>query len=1614
MLGGNMTTIDTRKALAVVLAVVALTGMVTPALAVSAASTGPADLHAGQSPSTDGQASVGTPAEQASIAPPDRNETATVTTTNVTLVTGQTVTVVEQGNETTYQVHSPGLRKVETRQGTYVFPQSVDFTTFEPALFNVDQLVAQNYTDADTDSVPIIVERRETAGPFGLESFGSSLAAAEGVETKSVLGSANAVASSVSKADASAVAARLRADPSVERVHLDSQIELNLDEANELVSAPSGRQQYNVTGTNVTVAVVDSGVDNSHPMLEDAVVDEADMVEHDGVAQDTVGHGTHVAGIVAGRSVNGSNITGIAPNASIMDVRVGDYYLTESDIIEGVEYAVTNDADIISMSLGGSPSTNDPLVDAVQNASDNGVTVVVAAGNDGSYGRETIGSPGVAPEVITVGASDKSDRLAYFSSRGPTSLQHYVKPDLVAPGVDIESAAQGRNGTTTMSGTSMATPAVSGAAALLIAEHPDWNQSQVRSALVTTTDRLDASYDVYQTGSGRLNVSRALGTDLLVSPSTVQFGLIDGSASKNVTLHNDGDENRTLSLDASVRAVSGSGSGTATLGTRSVTLAPNETATVELTVTATGNGFFSGRLAINDSAATGNESWRRASFGFVSQRTVTVHSNGLNGTSVEGDVVTINDGYYTRSIGSLDENGTYTATGLPNGTYTVTVHGTDESANNQSVLSLATVNVTGDTTVTVNESDTVRFRFDTSNLSGANESLSVLQRDVTAELDGVPFRIDAAFPESTTFRVSNISDLNVSTHHIVVPSAAYPNETRNLDTPELYDVVNATWGVDGPVTYAPTREALAVKNITYHRTDPGVTIWVARHWGITNRSVHESTYFVPYYELDGRTDQTIYASQHAANESVEYAIEGVGYWWWTDDTTSVVQDGTNTTLNRYPLLIDVGTPEPDYGKAFNVESTTIDQAGRALDGIPEPDHCELYRNGTQVDDWGSSWCWDASSATEAVAPNGTTYRYMVEGDFDRAGWDGRTRAVYETTVRNGSYSDVPEVTTIDFAELDANNSLPKRPVSATITADQNLTNATVYVRYASNYVDEAPYEGDVNTTNFPWREADVQMVDASAGTIRATLDTRNVTDGPMHISVTVVDEEGDRYTVTARQGADTTWDRNPDRNITATVLKPDGNVSNTTEFVSWYDGTTDVHDIDENGTTSFTLPNRSSPTLWVAETDRFGYDTEAPIDGIADVHTVPVGTIENDTDLGTVTLPEGHRLNVTVVTDRGNPVSDAQVFLIDVPNGTPTHGQGLKVGGRINGTTDANGSLVVGNTTGLEANGTVRVDVIIPDKPQFPESLNATDVTVTNATNHTVVLETQDVWAPDVSNVSATLSDRTIAFEFDANETIGSIEGAVQNSAGVTVEQLDLSDFTRNESHYAMNYTPESGGDYSVVITEIADTAGNSDFVGLYSFDVPAKQTNTGGGGGGGGGGQGGGPAGTVKISDWSVSDSTVTPGEQVTMSVTVSNTADSTKTITPALYVDGELVEGKRLSVLKDMERTVKFTYRFEESGTHSLSPDGNDFEFVTVEAAGETTTTTETTTATTTPVTTTEPGDGGESETTTTTAVAETTTATDVSGGSGDGLGQTPGFGVTAMVGALVATLLLARRRD
>ena len=255
----------------------------------------------------------------------------------------------------------------------------------------------------------------------------------------------------------------------------------------------------NVTGSGVKVAVLDTGIDASHPDLN--VKGGASFISGEPNALvDTNGHGTHVAGTVAALN-NTIGVVGVAYNADLYAVKVlsASGSGTLSGIAQGVEWAIANNMDVINMSLGGS-SGSSALQQAVDNAYASGIVVVAAAGNSGTKGRQnTMGYPARYSSVIAVGAVDSNNNRASFSSVG-------AELEVMAPGVSILSTVPG-GGYASYNGTSMASPHVAGAAALIKAKYPNLSASQIRDRLRNTTTYLG---DPFFYGNGVINVERAL------------------------------------------------------------------------------------------------------------------------------------------------------------------------------------------------------------------------------------------------------------------------------------------------------------------------------------------------------------------------------------------------------------------------------------------------------------------------------------------------------------------------------------------------------------------------------------------------------------------------------------------------------------------------------------------------------------------------------------------------------------------------------------------------------------------------------------------------------------------------------------------------------------------------------------------------------------------------------------------------------------------------------------------------------------------------------------------------------------------------------------------------
>lgn len=310
-------------------------------------------------------------------------------------------------------------------------------------------------------------------------------------------------------------------------------VEWNVDRVN---ATKVWAQGYD--GTGVTVGVVDTGIDVNHPALKatyrgtnaDGTMDHNynffDATSSRKDAYDDNKHGTHVAGTIAGHATEGHAATGVAPGAKLIASKIlnGRGSGTLEGVMKGLEWMLaptdsngqnadpSKAPDIISNSWGTSNGKLLSFQKLMQSFLAAGIEPVFAAGNSGPRAG-SLGAPGSYPEVISVGATDKNDKVASFSSRGPSPVKGADgsdrKPDISAPGHQIMSTLPG-GGYGALSGTSMATPAVSGVIALILSKHKDMTHDEVVKAITTTARDIDAEGYDYNTGHGLIDAEAAL------------------------------------------------------------------------------------------------------------------------------------------------------------------------------------------------------------------------------------------------------------------------------------------------------------------------------------------------------------------------------------------------------------------------------------------------------------------------------------------------------------------------------------------------------------------------------------------------------------------------------------------------------------------------------------------------------------------------------------------------------------------------------------------------------------------------------------------------------------------------------------------------------------------------------------------------------------------------------------------------------------------------------------------------------------------------------------------------------------------------------------------------
>ena len=499
----------------------------------------------------------------------------------VTLITGDRVRLLEQDGETAVGIEpAPGrerigfLRSTSTGEhGPQVRVVPADAVALlaaghlDPRLFDVTGLVRQGFTDADRPMLPLIVTYSGAAAAARTVALAPAGAAA----TVRVLPSINGAAVQQDKRRGAefwnwlagtrgARAAAPRAlGAGVRKVWLDAVSQPALDVSVPQIGAPAA-WQAGLTGAGVTVGVLDTGVKADHPDLAGKVVEARDFTDTLPDAGDDVGHGTHVAGILAGTGeASNGRYRGVAPDAKLISGKVcASWGCPDSAIIAGMEW-IAPKVRVVNMSLGGGATDgSDPVSQAVDNlTAQHGTLFVISAGNAGTVDR--VSSPAAADAALAVGSVTKQDVTSDFSSRGPRAGDYAVKPDIAGPGSDIVAARAAGTPVgdrdpvdaeyTRLSGTSMASPHVAGAAAIMAQQHPDWSAGRLKPALMSTAK---PTAGVSDQGAGRVDVARAVTQRVTVEPAAASATASSRwphdprPVTRTVTYRNDGDAAVTL------------------------------------------------------------------------------------------------------------------------------------------------------------------------------------------------------------------------------------------------------------------------------------------------------------------------------------------------------------------------------------------------------------------------------------------------------------------------------------------------------------------------------------------------------------------------------------------------------------------------------------------------------------------------------------------------------------------------------------------------------------------------------------------------------------------------------------------------------------------------------------------------------------------------------------------------------------------------------------------------------------------------------------------------------------------------------------------------------------
>jgi subtilisin family serine protease len=559
---------------------------------------------------------------------------------------------------------APGYLVQQSAAGMYVFPREamrlLAAGRLDQELFNVTSLVEQGYDDASRSTLPLLVAGGPAAGRPGLDvpgavagpAFPTLGLAAVGVDKDRARAFWAGLSGALARGQGTAAAS----GEGIRKVWLDAQVRATLDDSVPQIGAPAA-WAAGYTGRKINLAVLDTGVDATHPDLAGRVVKTVNFIDGDD-AVDHHGHGTHVAATAAGTgAASGGSRRGVAYRSRLFVGKVldGKGSGSYSTVIAGMRWAVEEGADIINMSLGARPTSGkDPMSRALNRLSArSGALFVVSAGN--AYNEGSVSTPATADAALAVGAVTKRNALARFSSKGPRRGDLAVKPEITGPGVHIVAARAAGTALgdvvdddyTRLSGTSMAAPHVAGAAAILAQRHPRWTAEKLKAALVSTA-KPSARPSVYEQGAGRVDVDRAVRQRVLARPGVLSLPIArwphdDGEVrSDEVVYRNKSAKQMTLdlALEAATRNGDRDPAAPLSVSPRTLTLPAGGRATARVTADSSLGkiGTYGALLTARQRGAdTAQQVVLRTAVGFTKEEekyTLTVKARDRGGPSV--------------------------------------------------------------------------------------------------------------------------------------------------------------------------------------------------------------------------------------------------------------------------------------------------------------------------------------------------------------------------------------------------------------------------------------------------------------------------------------------------------------------------------------------------------------------------------------------------------------------------------------------------------------------------------------------------------------------------------------------------------------------------------------------------------------------------------------------------------------------------------------------------------------------------------------------------------------------------------------------------------------------